>query len=91
MIRGSRTNPGHSREYTLGGLRRIAHQAGFELLAAPRRYYFDARFADVDEAGQGRRPSPVIGRVKNLVNAGLPPFLREGITMVLRRPAAAVE
>jgi SAM-dependent methyltransferase len=91
MIRDSRTNPGHFREYTLDELRRLAHQAGFELLAAPRRYYFDARFADIDETGRGGRPRPVIGRLKNLVYARLPPFLREGITMVLRRPAGAVD
>jgi hypothetical protein len=88
MIRENRRNPGHFREYTVGELRTLAQQTGFEPLAIARRYYFDARFADIDETGRGGRSRPVIGSLKNVVYAALPAFLREGVTIVLRKTAS---
>jgi hypothetical protein len=85
MIRETRTNPGHFREYTLGELEQLTESAGFETVVVFRRYYFDARFADVHESGRGGTPSPIVGMVKNVVYSALPPFLREGLTIVLRR------
>ena len=76
-------NPGHFREYTLGELRRYVAQAGFEVVEVARRFYFDARFAHHGESGGG--PEPLLGTVKNTVYRALPPSLREGITLVLRR------
>jgi SAM-dependent methyltransferase len=89
MIRESRTNPGHFREYTVDELEQLAEGAGFQTVSVFRRYYFDARFADMDESGRGGTPSPVLGMIKNVVYSAIPPFLREGVTIVLRRRAAS--
>lgn len=76
-------NPGHFREYTLGELRRYVRQTGFQVVEVARRFYFDARFAHHGESGGG--PEPCVGAVKNAVYRALPPSLREGITLVLRK------
>lgn len=83
LIRPDAGNPGHFREYTLGELQRYAEQTGFRVLETARRFYFDARFAG--HGGQGYRPRPVAGTVKNALFRMLPGFLREGITLVLRK------
>jgi trans-aconitate methyltransferase len=89
MLRETRsTNPGHYREYTVSELQAIARGTGFDVIDMERRYYFDARFADMDDAGRGRKPRPLIGAIKNVVYGALPPFLREGVTLVLRKSAA---
>lgn len=82
-IRPDAGNPGHFREYTLAELREYAREAGFEVLEIGRLFYFDARFAHHDASGP--RPQPVLGTIKNAVYRALPAFLREGITLVLRR------
>lgn len=82
-IRADRSNPGHFREYTLRELRSCSQQAGFEVVESARRFYFDARFAHHD--GPEGTPQPLLGGLKNLVYRALPPFLREGLTLVLRR------
>jgi SAM-dependent methyltransferase len=90
MIRESRMNPGHFREYTVAELEDLAERTGLEIVSVFRRYYFDARFADMQESGRGGTPTPVLGTIKNVVYSALPPFLREGVTMVLRRRAASL-
>jgi SAM-dependent methyltransferase len=84
MLRGDARNPGHVREYTLRELTELAAANGFAAAMVDRRYYFDARFADVREDGSGGRSRPIAGTVKNVVYRALPPPLREGITLVLR-------
>ncbi len=84
MPREDPNNPGHFREYTLRELRRLARDAGFGVEATFVRFYFDARFAHHDAAA-GRRER-IAGALKNVVYRALPPSLREGITLVLRKP-----
>ena len=52
-----------------------------------RRFYFDARHADHAADGGAGTSRPLIGALKNVVYSLLPPFLREGITLVLRKEA----
>jgi hypothetical protein len=85
MIREDRSNPGHFREYTARELSRLAARAGFTVVHLDRRFYFDARHADHAEDGGAGAPRPRLGALKNVVYSVLPPFLREGMTMVLRR------
>lgn len=85
MIREDQNNPGHFREYTVGELRALAARADFAVVELDRRFYFDARYADHDEDGAAGTSRPWLGRLKNVVYSVLPPFLREGITLVLRR------
>jgi hypothetical protein len=85
MIREDRTNPGHFREYTARELRWLAARAGFTVVYLDRRFYFDARHADHAENGGAGKLRPRLGALKNVVYSVLPPFLREGMTAVLRR------
>ena len=87
MIREDRSNPGHFREYTARELRRLAARAGFVVVNLDRQFYFDARHADHAEDGGAGASRPLIGALKNVVYPLLPPFLREGITLVLRKEA----
>jgi SAM-dependent methyltransferase len=82
-LREDLDNPGHVRESTLRELRRYAGDAGFVVAAASRQFYFDARFAHHD--GAVGRPQPTLGTVKNVLYRLLPPSLRAGITLLLRR------
>ncbi len=82
-IRPDAGNPGHFREYTLAELLAYSGETGFEVLEVGRRFYFDARFAHHDVSDL--REQPVVGAIKNAVYRSLPAFLREGITLVLRR------
>jgi SAM-dependent methyltransferase len=85
LIRENAANPGHFREYTLRELRSLAERSGFQVESASRRYYFDARYAHHQDGTV--RPQPLLGTLKNLTYRALPPFLREGMTLVLRKPA----
>ncbi|HEX4345992.1 MAG TPA: class I SAM-dependent methyltransferase [Vicinamibacterales bacterium] len=85
MIRSDRKNPGHFREYTRGELQKLAFATGFAVVAVDRRYYFDARFAHHQESGAAGTLHPVVGVIKNVVYSSLPGFLREGLTLVLRK------
>ena len=85
MIREDRGNPGHFREYTARELRDLAARAGFTVVALDRRFYFDARHANHTEDGGMGTPRPWLGALKNVVYSGLPPCLREGMTVVLRK------
>jgi SAM-dependent methyltransferase len=87
LIREERDNPGHFREYTLAELKRYAQQGGFEVVAIHRKYYFDARHAHHHGTETGRQA--LTGALKNLLYRTLPPFLREGITLVLRNSGEA--
>ena len=87
LIRPDGANPGHFREYTLAELEAYARQARFEVVEVARRFYFDARFAHHGEGGS--RPQPFVGAIKNGVYRALPRFLREGVTLVLRRGPGA--
>jgi hypothetical protein len=73
-IRADARNPGHFHEYTLGELRAAALDAGLEVAGWQTENYFGA--------GRGARAYAALGRA-------LPPRLRHGITMWLRRPACA--
>jgi SAM-dependent methyltransferase len=81
MIRVDNTDPGHFREYTVGELRQLTADAGFDMVRCDVRFYFDGRFA---HHGAQPRYQPVIGRLKNALFPLLPSFLRLGITMVVR-------
>ena len=69
--RESRGNPGHFHEYTVGELRAAATAAGLEVSAVRTANYFGASSA--------AKAYGALGRV-------LPPRLRHGITLCLRRP-----
>src|SRR5437763_1505937 len=58
---------------------------GEEIVTLDRRFYFDARFAHHRRDGGAGTPQPALGTLKNWVYAALPPFLQEGITLVLRK------
>ena len=83
LIRPDGGNPGHFREYTLRELEAYARQARFQVVEVARRFYFDARFAHHEEGAS--RPQPFVGTIKNGIYRALPQFLREGITVVLRK------
>jgi hypothetical protein len=83
LIRPDGGNPGHFREYTLRELETYARQARLEVVEVARRFYFDARFAHHEEGVP--RPQPFVGAVKNGIYRAFPRFLREGITVVLRK------
>ena len=83
LIRPDGGNPGHFREYTLAELEAYARQARFQVVEVARRFYFDARFAHHEEGAV--RPQPLVGAIKNGVYRALPRFLREGVTLVLRK------
>lgn len=84
MIRVDQTDPGHFREYTVAELRRLVREAGFQVAMCRTAFYFDARFG---RHGPDGRPQPWLGLAKNLVYRAFPEPLREGITMVLRKPS----
>jgi len=84
LIKEDPTEPGHVREYTMRELCRYAHGAGFAVVRCIRSSYFDPRFGDGDP---GRRPAASSGLLKVAYQV-LPPALRTGITVVLRRPGA---
>ena len=71
LIRETRTNPGHFREYTLSQLRFAAKAAGLDVVRWSRHNYFD-----------GASPR---GRFYKATRNVLPGPLRQGFTMVLRR------
>ena len=83
MIREDDSNPGHFREYTLDELTGIAKTTGYRVEQYSFRYYFDGRFAR--HKNPGDEPQAVIGGMKNLAGRLLPPRLRSGITVVLRK------
>jgi hypothetical protein len=82
-IRVDPSNPGHFREYTAGELAGILSQTGFVVKTSWRQFYFDARFAR-HEIGT-EPPNHLRGALLNAVNQLLPPFLREGITILAAR------
>jgi SAM-dependent methyltransferase len=86
LIREERSNPGHFREYTLRELLDFAARTNFTVTAKFRRFYFDARHAHHGEGDV--RVQPFLGSLKNAAYRALPPFLREGLTVVLRPDAA---
>jgi 2-polyprenyl-3-methyl-5-hydroxy-6-metoxy-1,4-benzoquinol methylase len=70
-MRENRRNPGHFREYTLTELTRFCRETGLEVFAVARENYFDT--------GSWR------SRLNRTARRVLPPSLRQGITLVLRR------
>ena len=85
QIRPDPADPGHFREYTLAELRLVVAQAGLSIVDTFRRYYFDARYARHRDGAVQKQP--LLGALKNGAYRALPPFLREGITLVLRAPS----
>ncbi|MDO8614724.1 MAG: class I SAM-dependent methyltransferase [Dehalococcoidia bacterium] len=71
MIRETRMNPGHFREYTTAELKRAAAAAGFQVVECTVHNYF---------GHEG-----LLGRTYNGVSRVLPPFLKDGITICLRK------
>ena len=82
-IRLDPTNPGHFREYTVAELREVAAQSGFQVERSSLGFHLDMRYGLHDESGN--QPRPISGALKNIVYRCLPPSLRFGITMELRR------
>lgn len=74
-IRESRTNPGHFHEYTVAELCRAAGDSGFAVE--------DLRLANYFDGGSWKHAA------FNRLSALLPPRLREGITLVLRKASKA--
>jgi hypothetical protein len=68
MIRDSRTNPGHFREYTFGELESLVDEAGLVLDEALLENYFGPRDA-------------LTSRIYTSLGSYLPPKLRDGITL----------
>ena len=83
MIRLDTSNPGHFREYTVAGLREIAAQSGLHVERASLGVHLDMRYGLHGESGN--HPRPISGALKNVIYRSLPPSLRFGITMELRR------
>jgi hypothetical protein len=72
MIRDTRSNPGHFREYTVDELSHAAQAAGLSTVEATLHNYF------------GHEGLP--GRTYNTVCAVMPAPLKDGITITLRKP-----
>lgn len=72
MIRVSRENPGHFREYSLQELLEIASEVGFSPRSYTQRNYF---------SGSG-----ILHKIFNTGSRFLPGSLRQGITMSLMNP-----
>ncbi|HRF60700.1 MAG TPA: class I SAM-dependent methyltransferase [Fimbriimonadaceae bacterium] len=72
---------GHVREYTVKELRSYAEVAGFEVLQTTLGAYFDSRF----KAYSGRTKSTIEAVLTDWLGQYLPPCLRPGITMVMRK------
>jgi Methyltransferase domain len=72
MIRDTRINPGHFREYTTGELKQVSAAAGLEVVKCSVHNYF------------GHQGLP--GRAYNSLCRVLPAGLRDGITISLRKP-----
>jgi hypothetical protein len=70
MIRETRDNPGHFREYTKNELVAVAQKSGFKPQHCEYKNYF--RFDSFK-------------RAYNLVQAFLPPSMKDGITVVLQK------
>ena len=73
MLRQSRQNPGHFREYTAHELRQLGDRAGLECTGCERSNYFNAPLG---------LPARLACRLR--------PGFCQGITIVYRRPAAAL-
>jgi 2-polyprenyl-3-methyl-5-hydroxy-6-metoxy-1,4-benzoquinol methylase len=71
-IRENRRNPGHFREYTLAELTRFCRRAGLDIVRVGHENYLE---------GDSWR-----SRFEKRTRRTLPPSLRRGITLVLRRP-----
>lgn len=82
-IRMDTSNPGHFREYTAKELLDILAKAGFATRRIWRQFYFDARFAHHERGDE--QPAALYGSAMNVVNRLLPPFLREGLTILADR------
>jgi trans-aconitate methyltransferase len=57
MIRQSRENPGHFREYTVGELRNVGQQAGLETVESRLENYFNGRLSVAARVASLMRPS----------------------------------
>lgn len=73
LIRETRDNPGHFREYTTKELRCLARQAGLETYDYEVKNYF--------------KPQSVKGQIFDTLLSAMPPNFRTGINIVLRNPA----
>ncbi len=85
-IRVDPENPGHYREYTRKELVEILREAAFTVDEVWHRHYFDLRFARHETGGE--RPAMIAGAIRNVAYRALPPFLREGITILATRDRA---
>jgi hypothetical protein len=81
-IRETARNPGHFREYTAGELREYAAASGFEVLHCRHYNYFDFRFS----SHAGSSTPRWIEAMKYVALHWVPPSLKPGISLVLRRP-----
>lgn len=85
-IRIQRDNPGHFREYTAGELRELLVGAGFSIEEVWMRHYVDVRYARHEVGSEP--PRVIAGSLKNMLYRLFPAPLREGITVLARRPRA---
>ncbi|HXU02733.1 MAG TPA: methyltransferase domain-containing protein, partial [Polyangia bacterium] len=86
-IRPERDNPGHFREYTASELKDLLAGAGFSIDQVWMKHYFDVRYARHNRGDEP--PQLVVGALKNALYRMLPASLREGITILARRPGQA--
>ena len=86
-IRLERDNPGHFREYTAMELRELLVIGGFAVERLWMKHYFDVRYARHEHGDE--TPSVIVGTLKNVFYRLLPSSLREGITILARRPENA--
>jgi 2-polyprenyl-3-methyl-5-hydroxy-6-metoxy-1,4-benzoquinol methylase len=83
-IRAARDNPGHFREYTASELKEFLVGAGFSVDRVWLKHYFDVRYARHERGDEP--PQLVFGALKNAFYRLLPASLREGITILARKP-----
>jgi len=83
-IRKERNNPGHFREYTASELRDLLAAAGLSVERVWMKHYSDVRYARHDRGDEP--PQLVVGTIKNALYRLLPAPLREGITILARKP-----
>ena len=80
LISENNTNPMHFREYTVKELQRYARESGFEVVESSLESYFERPFSFKTTGTVAK--SHWFAKAYRYV----PPSMRTGITMVLRRP-----
>ena len=84
-IREDITNPGHFREYTRRELESVAREAGFDVERWMAKSYFDYRYVAALHGTPDNHKLRAAGTLLNAAYVAVPPRLRPGQTLVLRK------